>query len=928
MDVSEKAKLVMETEVCDNCLGRQFAKIGKGTNKQRGRLVRAATDRPLASLPKSGLRVSSGLSEKGLAGLMKADSGRLGIKVKEVGCRSACSVCNGLFQRLGGFAEMAGKAVEGYEFRTFVVGCKPTAELVGKEEALWERVGVEWCEPLKSEFNREVGKLIADKLGKEADLEGPELRLTFDLAKDSVDLQVKPLYVYGEYQKLARGIPQTKWDMYKVTVEDLIAKPFMRAAKAGGHSLHGCIGGSSKILLDKCNTTIEDLRDNWASNKAISFNEKAGVLCESNLADFMEIDTKGMRIYKIRSRETGRELVLTKEHPVYTQKGMTPLAKVRVGDKVCINPFYGVELRVADTILLDDNAMLNVVKNRIPHTNVGKAFQDLRVRGLLPLKLDNKNMAIITRLLAFLFGDGHVKLLKRRDVGLEFYGKRGDLELIKEELKILGFSASIHSCKTKESFVTDLKGARHRIKATESFKVTCYSKSLWILMVALGAPIGDKSGSSFNLPGWVLSAPLSIKAEFLAAFFGAEMSTPRLDKREFNRKSFNCPIFSLNKAESHLKNGVSFMESIKAVLSELGIETYKIRIIPYHIRKGGEKSYKIRLDFSNRYQNLINLYGKVGFRYCSYRAIESRYALEYLLSKYFIVKKRRELFLKAQSMKGSGLTLSQIHKALDSELVDKKDVWLWLNGDIKERNIKVPNWFPDYEEWKKDNTLGATGLVWETIDSIEPVEEEYVYDLTVEGNHNFFANGFLVSNCGREDIDARCLGWRPFVLEIENPKARSVRLREMQAAVNKGAKVKVRKLRWSGKKEVALLKAARPEKSYRATVVFEKPVGAKEMAKLRTLVGKPIKQRTPQRVLHRRADLERLRKVKAISWKRLSGKVYEVTVRGEAGLYIKELISGDNGRTRPSVAEILDMGTKVKRLDVIKIHVVWARKFI
>ncbi|MGC8812345.1 MAG: tRNA pseudouridine(54/55) synthase Pus10, partial [Candidatus Aenigmatarchaeota archaeon] len=63
------------------------------------------------------------------------------------------------------------------------------------------------------------------------------------------------------------------------------------------------------------------------------------------------------------------------------------------------------------------------------------------------------------------------------------------------------------------------------------------------------------------------------------------------------------------------------------------------------------------------------------------------------------------------------------------------------------------------------------------------------------------------------------------------------------------------------------------------------------------------------------------RSVKEISWKVLGRKKLVLKVKAEAGLYIKELITGDEGRTKPSVQEIL--GNKVKKinLDVIKIHV-------
>ena len=47
----------------------------------------------------------------------------------------------------------------------------------------------------------------------------------------------------------------------------------------------------------------------------------------------------------------------------------------------------------------------------------------------------------------------------------------------------------------------------------------------------------------------------------------------------------------------------------------------------------------------------------------------------------------------------------------------------------------------------------------------------------------------------------------------------------------------------------------------------------------------------------------------------------EATVRitAESGTYIKELLTGDDGRTQPSFSELADTAVDVKKLDVIAI---------
>jgi tRNA-splicing ligase RtcB len=60
--------------------------------------------------------------------------------------------------------------------------------------------------------------------------------------------------------------------------------------------------------------------------------------------------------------------------------------------------------------------------------------------------------------------------------------------------------------------------------------------------------------------------------------------------------------------------------------------------------------------------------------------------------------------------------------------------------------------FPRFAEFCKKNGDGCRhGMVWDSVESIEPVSEKVttVYDFTVaDDDHNFVANGFVVSNCG------------------------------------------------------------------------------------------------------------------------------------------------------------------------------------
>ncbi len=177
---------------------------------------------------------------------------------------------------------------------------------------------------------------------------------------------------------------------------------------------------------------------------------------------------------------------------------------------------------------------------------------------------------------------------------------------------------------------------------------------------------------------------------------------------------------------------------------------------------------------------------------------------------------------------------------------------------------------------------------------------------------------------GREDIDARMLGrGRPFVLEIRNPHCRSWSPEKMEERVNGHAagRVEVSGLRPSEKSEVVALKGATWEKTYLISFNVEGGATREELEEAAgTLSGTIIKQRTPQRVSHRRADKERPRLVKEVALVDLSDGKATVEVRGESGIYVKELIHGDRGRTQPSMAELLGRSCDVVELDVLQVH--------
>jgi tRNA pseudouridine synthase 10 len=174
---------------------------------------------------------------------------------------------------------------------------------------------------------------------------------------------------------------------------------------------------------------------------------------------------------------------------------------------------------------------------------------------------------------------------------------------------------------------------------------------------------------------------------------------------------------------------------------------------------------------------------------------------------------------------------------------------------------------------------------------------------------------------GREDVDVRMLGsGRPFVYEVVSPKNPEVDVDELVQLLNEmhAGRIEISPLRRVERRRVAALKEASFAKVYAAKVRSPEPVPAERLG---ALVGArvEVRQRTPERVAHRRADLVRVRQVTIRSIDAVADGSFRVELRCDHGTYVKEWISGDGGRTEQSLAALLGIACVCEELDVLEV---------
>jgi len=198
--------------------------------------------------------------------------------------------------------------------------------------------------------------------------------------------------------------------------------------------------------------------------------------------------------------------------------------------------------------------------------------------------------------------------------------------------------------------------------------------------------------------------------------------------------------------------------------------------------------------------------------------------------------------------------------------------------------------------------------------------EEYIGPLFIESCRG---DDWSFHGSGREDIDVKMLGsGRPFILEIHNPRKRLCDLNNIENKINEkfGKIIRVSNLSFTDKDDIARIKESAFNKVYEILFEAEKAFDTEKLKKVAlTLRGTIIQQYTPTRVARRRANKVRPRKIYNCSVVSVKDNRARFRIESASGTYIKELVTGDNGRTKPSISELIGQSCQVISLDVMEI---------
>ncbi|MFN8473706.1 MAG: intein-containing RctB family protein [Anaerolineae bacterium] len=448
--------------------------------------------------------------------------------------------------------------------------------------------------------------------------------------------------------------------------------------------------------------------------------------------------------------ETGDELRATADHPFWTPDGMRPLGELRPGDRIALAPFQGVpyELPSEDIIVSEDNmrALLTSLGKEGGNA-IGQVLTYLKARGLLPLRASSPALPNLLKVLGFVFGDGTLRFENGNGKGIvAFYGAAADLEAIRADIMALGVTPSRVYTRRRRHHIQTQYAAYEFERVECHFKVV--STGFAALLACLGAPVGNKAQQAYDLPAWLDAAPLWHRRLFLAALFGAELTSPATITG--HEATLAAPVLSMNKRAPVTESGRAFLAHVARWLADFGVETQAIAARDEGEGRDGERVVRLRLVLSSTPTSLIALWSRVGFEYNERRAGLAALAVQYLKRKSYWLAQRAAVADAAVGMAEQGMPRRDIVSTLEGPLANERFIERSLY-EGRATHPRIGDAFPSFADFCAEVGIGGlSGMVWERVASIEPVDDvDTVYDFTVaHADHNFIANGFVVSNCG------------------------------------------------------------------------------------------------------------------------------------------------------------------------------------
>ena len=351
-------------------------------------------------------------------------------------------------------------------------------------------------------------------------------------------------------------------------------------------------------------------------------------------------------IYKLTT-VSGREIIATVDHKFMTDRGWKTVQEMIDNTDICVGILmtdYSINsieyTGNSDSILSEDifiEKMRNLEIDETSNRTVNKVFQyvkDLQNSNMLPLNTNNKNLAILSRIIGYLYADGSINIYSKNRNGKykykEFqcafdFGQLNDAINFQKDVKRCGFK----NVKILEGTRTFSSQEDSRKQTHHTF--TCiYNGCFPAFLISLGVSYGKKTETKRSaIPEWIMNTP-ECSRQFMKGFQGGDGCKIRYNLINDKRNGANYYNFVIGETSQQINPLyqeflTDFMQQCIKILRLFDIEVsdIKSKII-------SEIRTKLSFNISSKMNNLINYFETIGYAYAETKNNQSFQIIEYL----------------------------------------------------------------------------------------------------------------------------------------------------------------------------------------------------------------------------------------------------------------------------------------------------------
>ena len=280
-------------------------------------------------------------------------------------------------------------------------------------------------------------------------------------------------------------------------------------------------------------------------------------------------------------------------------------------------------------------------------------------------------------------------------------GCKEDMISLKNEVRNLGIVGRITN--GRKDTTKSILNNKEVIQTTWRISI---SGSLARLLIALGATPGNKTKQESYLPQFVKNGSKTIKQSFLSAIFGGDGSALWYSKCPSGYK-VEAPSFCLTKESYLTENLEQYLNDIKSLLLEFGIESYEIS----NPCKKTDKTVR-KFVIAQQYENIIKFVDLIGYKWCKQKQNKMLITGEYIRYCIKCINEVESLRVQAKELKIT-MSYSEVAKLLNIPQHKVISLCKYTKSNLPQNCIK---W---NEFLEKTNADVITGTLCDSIEKIE-----------------------------------------------------------------------------------------------------------------------------------------------------------------------------------------------------------------